>query len=186
VGEEPAQHADRQSRDQGACGLAQIRRGRGQAAGNHEGDAAHGSGGQQRPPWHAQPAGVEGHGGRCRRDAFFTWIVVLLTIAAALVPFALTDHLADATATGLINAVIGFAVLSLLRGVAAPHTAPDHDAGDPGRPNVTPPERPSTVQLPNRQHGEATDMKRASSLQSGSTQRDEGPEYVHDLANATR
>ena len=68
-----------------------------------------------------------------RPEAFFTWIVLLLTLAAALTPFALTDDTADAIATGVLNAAIGLAILTLLRGVAARTRVPA--AG-------TPPARP--------------------------------------------
>jgi hypothetical protein len=50
---------------------------------------------------------------------FFRWIAVLMTVAAALVPFALTDILADALLTGLLNTVIGISVTTLLPAVAA-------------------------------------------------------------------
>ena len=49
--------------------------------------------------------------------AFFGWIMFLATLTAALLPLTWTDVLESAIATGLVNALIGIAIWSLLLGV---------------------------------------------------------------------
>lgn len=49
--------------------------------------------------------------------AFFGWIMFLATLTAALLPLTWTDVLESAIASGLVNAVIGIAIWSLLLGV---------------------------------------------------------------------
>ncbi|MBO3084826.1 hypothetical protein [Cellulomonas fengjieae] len=49
--------------------------------------------------------------------AFFGWILFLATLTAALLPLTWTDVLESAIASGLINALIGIAIWSLLTGV---------------------------------------------------------------------
>jgi hypothetical protein len=49
---------------------------------------------------------------------FFTWIITLATIAAALVPFLTGAGLAEKVATSAITLVVGLAIGSLLSGVA--------------------------------------------------------------------
>ncbi|WP_020578990.1 DUF6069 family protein [Actinopolymorpha alba] len=48
---------------------------------------------------------------------FFSWIVVLATVAAAVAPFLRSASQASQVVTGVINLVVGLAVLSLLNGV---------------------------------------------------------------------
>lgn len=49
--------------------------------------------------------------------AFFGWIMALATLSAALLPLTWTDVLETSIASGLVNAVIGIAIWSLLLGV---------------------------------------------------------------------
>jgi hypothetical protein len=49
---------------------------------------------------------------------FFTWIITLATIAAALAPFLTGADLAEKVATSAITLVVGLAIGSLLSGVA--------------------------------------------------------------------
>jgi hypothetical protein len=49
---------------------------------------------------------------------FFTWIVALATIAAALAPFLTDADLAEKVATALVYVAIGISIGSLLSGVA--------------------------------------------------------------------
>ena len=49
--------------------------------------------------------------------AFFGWIMFLATLTAALLPLTWTDVLESAIASGLVNALIGIAIWSLLLGV---------------------------------------------------------------------
>jgi len=49
--------------------------------------------------------------------AFFGWIMFLATLTAALLPLPWTDVLESAIASGLVNALIGIAIWSLLLGV---------------------------------------------------------------------
>jgi hypothetical protein len=49
---------------------------------------------------------------------FFTWIIALATVAAALVPFLTSADLAEKVATSAITLVVGLAIGSLLSGVA--------------------------------------------------------------------
>ncbi|MEN0129265.1 MAG: DUF6069 family protein [Brevundimonas sp.] len=54
-----------------------------------------------------------------RPRAFFGWIVGLVTLVAAILPFAWTDDTTRALCSGTINLFIGIAVWSLLAGVYA-------------------------------------------------------------------
>ncbi|WP_456789105.1 hypothetical protein [Cellulomonas sp. P5_C5] len=60
--------------------------------------------------------------------AFFGWIMFLGTLTAALLPLTWTDVLESSIAAGLVNALIGIAIWSLLIGVLSrtlrPGTAP--------------------------------------------------------------
>lgn len=49
--------------------------------------------------------------------AFFGWIMFLATLTAALLPLTWTDVLESAIASGVVNALIGIAIWSLLVGV---------------------------------------------------------------------
>ena len=49
---------------------------------------------------------------------FFSWIIGLATAAAAVAPFATDAEMSSKVATGIINLVIGIAVLSLVSAVA--------------------------------------------------------------------
>jgi len=49
--------------------------------------------------------------------AFFGWIMFLATLTAALLPLTWTDVLKSAIASGVVNALIGIAIWSLLLGV---------------------------------------------------------------------
>jgi hypothetical protein len=53
-----------------------------------------------------------------RAQMFFTWTVGLLTVAAALAPFATDASLDSKIATAVLNLVVGLAILSLVSGVA--------------------------------------------------------------------
>jgi hypothetical protein len=49
---------------------------------------------------------------------FFTWIMMLITVAAAAIPLSLDVKQASMVATAVINFVIGIAILTMLNGVA--------------------------------------------------------------------
>ena len=51
--------------------------------------------------------------------SFFTWIVALVTLLLVLFPFSTSAPLSQKIATAVVNLVIGFAIGSLLNGVAA-------------------------------------------------------------------
>jgi Family of unknown function (DUF6069) len=53
-----------------------------------------------------------------RFPTFFTWIMVLLTAIAVVVPLSLPVEWAHKLATAIINLVIGIAITSILNGVA--------------------------------------------------------------------
>jgi hypothetical protein len=53
-----------------------------------------------------------------RAMRFFSWIVGLATAAAAIAPFATDADMSSKVATGIINLVIGIAILSLVSAVA--------------------------------------------------------------------
>ncbi|MFC8923507.1 DUF6069 family protein [Cellulosimicrobium sp. NPDC057127] len=53
-----------------------------------------------------------------RPRAFFGWIMALVIVVIAVLPFAWTDDLTAAALSGLVNLLIGVAVWSLLAGVA--------------------------------------------------------------------
>lgn len=72
-----------------------------------------------------------------RFGTFFTWIMVLLTAIAVVVPLSLPVDLNSKLATGLINLVIGIAVTSILNGVARSAYRPA--AGPADRLGTTPP-----------------------------------------------
>lgn len=50
--------------------------------------------------------------------AFFSWVVGLLTVAAALAPFATDAEMESKIATAVINGVVGVTILSLVSSVA--------------------------------------------------------------------
>ncbi|MCV2394034.1 DUF6069 family protein [Actinotalea sp. M2MS4P-6] len=52
-----------------------------------------------------------------RPQAFFGWIVGLVTVVAMLLPLTWTDDLGSAVASGLVNLVVGLSIGSLLGGV---------------------------------------------------------------------
>ncbi|WP_421732883.1 hypothetical protein [Cellulomonas sp.] len=49
--------------------------------------------------------------------AFFGWIMFLATLTAALLPLTWTDELESSISAGIVNALIGIAIWSLLLGV---------------------------------------------------------------------
>jgi hypothetical protein len=49
---------------------------------------------------------------------FFTWIMMLITVAATAIPLSLDVKQASMVATAVINFVIGIAILTMLNGVA--------------------------------------------------------------------
>lgn len=53
-----------------------------------------------------------------RPRAFFGWIIALLTLAAALAPFALDAEMESEIATAVVNAVIGIVIGTLIASVA--------------------------------------------------------------------
>jgi hypothetical protein len=57
---------------------------------------------------------------------YFSWIVGLLTAAAAVIPFTYAAGLAVAFAQAVIHVVVGAAIGSLLSGAAANATSPMH------------------------------------------------------------
>ena len=54
-----------------------------------------------------------------RPQLFFAWIIGLATLVAVVFPFSTTAPLAQKVATALVNLVLGFAIGTLLSGVAA-------------------------------------------------------------------
>ena len=62
--------------------------------------------------------------GTPRPHAFFGWIIGLATLIAVVFPFSTTAALSEKVATAAVNLVIGFAIGSLLGGVAAWATRP--------------------------------------------------------------
>ena len=50
---------------------------------------------------------------------FFSWIIVLSTVAGVAAPFAIGSHVPSQVATACINVALGICVLSLLRSVMA-------------------------------------------------------------------
>jgi hypothetical protein len=65
-----------------------------------------------------------------RATTFFTWIMVLLTLIAVVLPLSLPVDLASRLTTGLINLAIGLAVVSILTSFA------------PGTVRLEPPRQP--------------------------------------------
>ncbi|MBD8080437.1 hypothetical protein [Cellulosimicrobium arenosum] len=53
-----------------------------------------------------------------RPRSFFGWIMALVVVVIAVLPFAWTDDLLSASLSGLVNLLIGIATWSLLAGVA--------------------------------------------------------------------
>jgi Family of unknown function (DUF6069) len=53
-----------------------------------------------------------------RPRMFFNWIIVLGTVIAVVFPFSTTASLAEKSATGLVNLVLGIAIGTLLSGVS--------------------------------------------------------------------
>ena len=53
-----------------------------------------------------------------RPQVFFGWIIALATVVAVVFPFSTTAPLAQKIATGTVNLVLGFAIGTLLAGVA--------------------------------------------------------------------
>jgi uncharacterized protein DUF6069 len=78
-----------------------------------------------------------------RFQTFFSWIMVLLTAIAVVVPLSLTVAWETKLATGGINLVIGIAITAILNGVArsawrmAP--PPGGEPGPAGAPGMPPP-----------------------------------------------
>jgi Family of unknown function (DUF6069) len=60
---------------------------------------------------------------------FFTWILLLLTAAAAVLPFSLKGGTGDQVATAVINVLVGVGIVTLLSGVAARCVGPRDGAG---------------------------------------------------------
>lgn len=54
-----------------------------------------------------------------RPRTFFTWIIVLATMAGAAAPFAIGSEVSSQVATACINVALGICVLSLLKSVMA-------------------------------------------------------------------
>jgi Family of unknown function (DUF6069) len=54
-----------------------------------------------------------------RPQVFFGWIIALATVVAVVFPFSTTAPLAQKIATGTVNLVLGFAIGTLLAGVAS-------------------------------------------------------------------
>jgi hypothetical protein len=54
-----------------------------------------------------------------RPRMFFTWIIVLATVAGVAAPFAIGSEISSQVATACINAALGICVLSLLTSVMA-------------------------------------------------------------------
>jgi hypothetical protein len=86
-----------------------------------------------------------------RYRTFFTWIMMLLTAIAVVVPLSLTAGWDSKLATAAINVVIGLAITAILNGLARsavrrpPRTARRSGEpglyGEPGTPGVPPPGR---------------------------------------------
>jgi hypothetical protein len=54
-----------------------------------------------------------------RPQLFFGWIIALATLVAVVFPFSTTAPMAQKVATALVNLVLGFAIGTLISGVAA-------------------------------------------------------------------
>jgi hypothetical protein len=71
-----------------------------------------------------------------RPFSFFTWIMVLATVLVTVLPFAQDAPTSSKIATAIINLVVGAAITSLIRGVAAravrPAQRPAPYGGPPG------------------------------------------------------
>ena len=53
-----------------------------------------------------------------RPQVFFNWIIGLATVVAVVFPFSTTAPLAQKAATAVVNLVLGFAIGTLITGVA--------------------------------------------------------------------
>lgn len=53
-----------------------------------------------------------------RPQQFFTWIMMLATVAAALAPFITNGSTSSKVATAVINLAVGIAIVTLLNGSA--------------------------------------------------------------------
>jgi hypothetical protein len=68
-----------------------------------------------------------------RFPTFFTWIMVLLTAIAVVVPLSVPVDMSSKLATALVNLVIGIAITSILNGVArSAWRRPQSSRGEPG------------------------------------------------------
>src|ERR1700729_273400 len=74
-----------------------------------------------------------------RPTTFFTWIVALATIVVVLFPFSTGAPLSQKVATAAVDLVIGFAIGSLVSGVAARSIRPRVPRGDPAPTRVDAP-----------------------------------------------
>ena len=77
-----------------------------------------------------------------RPQVFFNWIIGLATVVAVVFPFSTTAPLAQKTATGLINLVLGFAIGSLVAEVSRRATRRVVLRGGPSRPSYPPTRTP--------------------------------------------
>ena len=79
-----------------------------------------------------------------RYQTFFSWIMVLLTAIAVVVPLSLQVDWESKLATAVINLVIGIAITTILNGVArsayrrVPQPPPGGEPGQAGTPGVPP------------------------------------------------
>ena len=77
-----------------------------------------------------------------RPQLFFAWIIGLATLVAVVFPFSTTAPLAQKVATALVNLVLGFAIGTLLSGVAARAVRrlrpADYQPGPPPYPPASP------------------------------------------------
>jgi hypothetical protein len=67
---------------------------------------------------------------------FFSWIVALATVVVVLFPFSTGAPLSEKVATAAVDLVIGFAIGSLISGVAARSVRPRSRPGDPAATQV--------------------------------------------------
>jgi Family of unknown function (DUF6069) len=77
-----------------------------------------------------------------RPRVFFTWIIGLATVVAVVFPFSTTAPLAQKAATAVVNLVLGFAIGTLLSGVAGRavrrRRPADYESGPPPYPPPSP------------------------------------------------
>ena len=82
-----------------------------------------------------------------RPQVFFGWIIALATLVAVVYPFSTTAPLAQKVATGTVNLILGFAIGTLLVGVAGRAVRRRRPSGgygghqQPGPPPYPPPSR---------------------------------------------